>query len=48
MNVGFINPGQPIAPGGFVDVQFLLGVNQRNGRFRFLVNIEAVNGQNTQ
>jgi len=48
MNVGFINPGQTIAPGGFVDVQFLLGVNQRNGRFRFLVNIEAANGQNTQ
>jgi len=48
MNVGFINPGQTIAPGGFVDVQFVLGVNQRNGRFRFLVNIEAANGQNTQ
>jgi len=41
--VGFINPGQPISGnGGTIDVQFLLGVNQRNGRFRFLVNIEAV------
>jgi hypothetical protein len=31
----------PLAPNAFVDVQFLLGV-QQNGRFRFLVNVEAL------
>jgi CSLREA domain-containing protein len=31
----------PLAPNASVDVQFLLGV-QQNGRFRFLVNVEAL------
>jgi len=32
---------QPIAPGGSVDVRFLLGV-RTPGNFRFFLNVEAL------
>jgi hypothetical protein len=36
-------PGNMLAPGSSIDVQFLLGVQQQ-GNFRFLVNVEALPG----
>jgi hypothetical protein len=36
-------PGNMLAPGSTIDVQFLLGVEQQ-GAFRFLVNVEALPG----
>jgi hypothetical protein len=38
--VGTITPSNPLLPGQFIDVQFLLGV-QRTGSFRHLVIVEA-------
>jgi autotransporter-associated beta strand protein len=39
-------PGNMLAPGNSIDVQFLLGVEQQ-GNFRFLVNVEALPGPQT-
>jgi uncharacterized protein len=41
LNVGFVNLDRPLADGGSVSVQFLLGV-QQTGNFKFFLNIEAL------
>ena len=41
MAAGTITPGTPLMPGGTINLQFLLGV-QQTGLFRFFVNIEAL------
>jgi len=38
---GTVSVGTPIVPGGQLNVQFLLGI-QQTGSFRFLVNVEAL------
>jgi hypothetical protein len=40
-SAGIVSFPVGVAPGASIDVQFLLGV-QTNGRFRFLVNVEAL------
>jgi hypothetical protein len=37
---------QPLAPNASIDVQFLLGV-MKSGSFRFVINVEALNGGGT-
>jgi hypothetical protein len=41
LSAGTITLAAPLAPGGMVNVQFLLGV-QQTGTFRFYVNLEAL------
>ncbi len=41
LSAGTVTLATPIAPGGTVNVQFLLGVQQQ-GRFRFFFNVEAL------
>ncbi|MGH9941368.1 MAG: hypothetical protein ACRD9R_03295 [Pyrinomonadaceae bacterium] len=41
LSAGVITLGSPLANGASINVQFLLGVEQ-TGRFRFLVNVEAL------
>lgn len=41
ISAGTVTLGAPIAPGGTVNVQFLLGLEQ-TGRFRFFINVEAL------
>ena len=39
---GSVTLAQPLLPGGTIDVQFLVGVQQQ-GSYRFFVNVEALN-----
>jgi hypothetical protein len=41
ISAGTVTLATPIAPGGTVNVQFLLGI-QQTGAFRFFVNVEAL------
>jgi hypothetical protein len=41
VTAGSVSLNSPLPSGASVNVQFLLGV-QRNGSYRFLVNVEAV------
>ena len=41
ISAGTVTLGAPLAPGGTVNVQFLLGV-QQTGSFRFFINVEAL------
>jgi len=42
LSAGTVTLTSPLAPGSSVSVQFLLGV-ERQGAFRFFINVEAAN-----
>ncbi len=42
LSAGTVTLGQPLLPGGTIDVQFLVGVEQ-TGSYRYFVNVEALN-----
>jgi hypothetical protein len=41
LSAGTVTLGTPIAPGGSINVSFLLGL-QQGGQFRFIINVEAL------
>jgi hypothetical protein len=41
LSAGTITLGAPLAPGGSINVQFLLGI-QGTGTFKFFINVEAL------